>query len=171
MRRSRLAITTAFGSALLWCAVGSVRHLPAQAPSVAIRGDVTQPLTLTAEGLATLPRASVETSNNGISTRYDGVCLSDVLMKAGVPLGPDKRGATLAGYVIASATDGYQVVFSLGELDPGITHGQYLLADKANGQPLFGESGAFRLVIPTDKRGARSLRMLTALQVVQLRRP
>ncbi len=171
MRLSRLATTTAFGGALFWCAVGSVRHLPAQPPSIFVRGDVAQPLTLTAALLSTFPRASVETSNNGITTRYEGVWLSDVLKKAGVPLGPGMRGATLVGYVIASATDGYQAVFSLGELDPAITSGQYLLADQANGQPLFGESGAFRLVIPTDKRGARSLRMLTSLQVVQLRKP
>jgi hypothetical protein len=34
---------------------------------------------------------------------------------------------------------------------------------------LFGEDGAFRLVVPKDKRGARSIRMLTKLEVVQLR--
>src|SRR6185503_5449615 len=98
------------------------------------------------------------------------VWLSDVLKKAGVPLGADLRGPALAGYVLASASDGYQVVFSLGELDPDMTDGQFLVADKANGKPLFGEDGAFRLVVPKDKRGARSVRMLTKLEVVQLRK-
>ena len=41
---------------------------------------------------------------------------------------------------------------------------------KANGQPLYGENGSFRLIIPNDKRGARSIRMLTSLAVVQLRK-
>jgi len=140
------------------------------APSVAVTGAVSQPLSLTAADLAAMPRASVTTNSNGIATTYEGVWLADVLKKAGVPFGAGMRGAALSGYVVASASDGYQVVFSLGELDPDMTDAQFLLADKANGKPLFGENGAFRLVIPKDKRGARSIRMLTTLNVVQLRK-
>jgi hypothetical protein len=62
------------------------------------------------------------------------------------------------------------VVFSLGELDPEMTDGKFILADAADGKPLFGENGSFRLVIPTDKRGARSIRMLKQLEVVRLRK-
>jgi DMSO/TMAO reductase YedYZ molybdopterin-dependent catalytic subunit len=140
------------------------------APSVSITGAVPQPLTVTAADLATMPRATVTTNNNGIATVYEGVWLAEVLKKAGVPFGSGMRGPALSSYVVASASDGYQVVFSLGEVDPDMTDGQYLLADKANGKPLFGENGAFRLVVPKDKRGARSIRMLTSLNVVQLRK-
>jgi hypothetical protein len=118
-----------------------------QAPSITVTGAVKQPLTLTAADLAAMPRAKAVTDNNGIQTTYEGVWLSDVLKKAGLPLGPGLRGAALAGYILASASDGYQVVFSIGELDPDMTSGQYLLADTANGKPMFGENGAFRLVI------------------------
>jgi hypothetical protein len=45
-----------------------------------------------------------------------------------------------------------------------------LVADKANGKPLFGENGAFRIVIPRDKPGARSVRMLTKIELVQVRK-
>jgi DMSO/TMAO reductase YedYZ molybdopterin-dependent catalytic subunit len=141
-----------------------------QAPSITVTGAVKQPLTLTAADLAAMPRAKAVTDNNGIQTTYEGVWLSDVLKKAGVPLGPGLRGAALAGYILASASDGYEVVFSIGELDPDMTPGQYLLADTANGKPMFGENGAFRLVIPTDKRGARSVRLLTKIEVVQLKK-
>ena len=140
------------------------------APSVAVTGAVKQPLTLTASDLAAMPRAMAVTDNNGIQTTYEGVWLADVLKKAGVPLGPGLRGAALAGYVLASASDGYQVVFSIGELDPDMTDGQFLLADTANGKPLFGENGSFRLVVPRDKRGARSVRLLTKIEVVQLKK-
>ena len=51
-----------------------------------------------------------------------------------------------------------------------MTDGKFLLADRANGNPLFGETGSFRLVIPTDTRGARSVCTLTSLNVVQLRK-
>ena len=140
------------------------------AGSISVTGDIPHPLTLTAADLANMPRAKATVSSNGIETVYEGVWLSDLLEKAGVPLGPNLRGAPLAGYVLASASDGYQVVFSIGELDPDMTDNQYLLADKANDKPLFGNDGMFRLVIPKDKRGARSVRQLTTLEVVQLRK-
>src|SRR5262245_64942745 len=74
------------------------------APSIAVTGAVSQPLTLTAADLATMPRATVTTNGNGIATTYEGVWVSDVLKKAGVPLGSALRGAALATYVVASAS-------------------------------------------------------------------
>jgi len=163
-------MTTSMRSLL--CVVAFAAPLAAQepAPSIAVTGAVAKPLTLTAADLASMPRATVTTMSDGMSTIYEGVWVSEVLKKAGVALGSALRGAALSTYVVASATDGYQVVFSLGELDPEMTEGKYLLADKANGQPLFGENGAFRLVIPNDKRGARAIRMLSSLNVVQLKK-
>jgi len=139
------------------------------APSISVTGG-TQPLTLTFADLAAMPRATVKMTNNGIETEYEGVWMSEVLKKAGIRLGEALRGPALATYLLASASDGYQVLFSLGELDPVMTDEKFLLADKADGKPLFGENGSFRLVIPTDKRGARSVRMLSKLEIVQLRK-
>ena len=139
-------------------------------PSLQISGAVKQPLTLTADDLAKMPRASVKTISNGLETQYEGVWLHEVLKRAGVPQGEALRGKALAGYVLAEAQDGYQVVFSLGELDPAFIDNEILLADTANGKPLFGAQGRFRLVVPKDKPGARSVRMLTKLEVVQLRK-
>jgi DMSO/TMAO reductase YedYZ molybdopterin-dependent catalytic subunit len=146
--------------------------LPAQdpAPTLQITGDVKQPLTLSADDLAKMPRASVRTTSNGMETVYEGVWLHEVLKRAGVPQGSELRGKALASYVLAEAQDGYQVVFSLGELDPSFIDNQILLADTANGKPLFGAQGRFRLVVPKDKPGARSIRMLTKLEVVQVRK-
>ncbi|HXK04962.1 MAG TPA: molybdopterin-dependent oxidoreductase [Verrucomicrobiae bacterium] len=138
-------------------------------PSVQVTGAVKQPLTLTAESLAKMPRATVKTTSRGIETAYEGVWLTDILRQAGVPQGEQLRGRALAGYVLAQAQDGYQVVFSLAELDPSFVDGGVLLADTANGKPLFGEQGRFRLIAPHDKPGARSLRLLTRLEVVSLR--
>jgi DMSO/TMAO reductase YedYZ molybdopterin-dependent catalytic subunit len=145
--------------------------LPAQeTTAIQVTGAVKQALTLSAADLAKMPRASVRTSNNGIETVYEGVWLHDVLKMAGVPQGSELRGKALAGYVLAEAQDGYQVLFSLGELDPSIIDNEILLADTANGKPLFGAQGRFRLVVPKDKPGARSVRMLTKLEVVQVRK-
>jgi DMSO/TMAO reductase YedYZ molybdopterin-dependent catalytic subunit len=140
------------------------------APSIQVTGAVKQPLTMTADDLAKMPRASVKTTNNGMETVYEGVWVHEVLKRAGAPQGAALRGKALAGYVLAEATDGYQVVFSLGELDPAFIDNEILLADTANGKPLFGAQRRFRLVVPKDKPGARSVRMLTKLEVVQLRK-
>jgi hypothetical protein len=144
--------------------------LSAQGPVLEVAGDLPTPLRLAPADLAALPRAQVETSTDGITVRYEGVWLHTLLAKAGVPLGENLRGKALASYVVATAQDGYQVLFSLAELDPAFTANQILLADTANGKPLSGPQGAFRLVVPTDKRGARSIRLLTRLELVRLRK-
>lgn len=141
-----------------------------EAPAIVeITGAVKQPLKLSADDLAKMPRASVKTTSNGMETVYEGVWLHEVLKRAGVPQGGELRGKALASYVLAQAQDGYQVVFSLGELDPAFIDNEILLADTSNGKALFGAQGRFRLVVPKDKPGARSVRMLTKLEVVQLR--
>jgi DMSO/TMAO reductase YedYZ molybdopterin-dependent catalytic subunit len=156
----------------LFFAIFAAGLLAAEEPqsSLQVTGAVKHPLTLTAADLANLPRASVRTMRNGIETVYEGVWLHAVLKEAGVPLGTELRGKALATYVLAEAQDGYQVVFSLGELDPAFIDNEILLADTANGKPLFGAQGRFRLVAPKDKPGARSVRMLTKLEVVALRK-
>jgi DMSO/TMAO reductase YedYZ molybdopterin-dependent catalytic subunit len=139
-------------------------------PTLQVTGAVKQALTLSAADLAKMPRSTVKTTNNGMETVYEGVFLFEVLKAAGVPQGGELRGKALASYVLAEAQDGYQVVFSLGELDPSFIDNQILVADTANGKPLFGAQGRFRLVVPKDKPGARSVRMLTKLEVVQVRK-
>ena len=141
------------------------------APStIQVTGAVKQPLTLAADDLAKMPRATVKTSNNGIETAYEGVWLYEVLKRAGVPLGGEARGKALTNYLLVEAKDGYQVVFSVAEVDPAFTDSEMLLADKADGKPLVGSQGPFRLVVAKDKPGARSVRMLTKIEVVQVRK-
>jgi DMSO/TMAO reductase YedYZ molybdopterin-dependent catalytic subunit len=135
-----------------------------------IIGAVKQTLALSPDDLVKMPRATVKTTNNGMETVYEGVWLHEVLKKAGVPQGGELRGKALAGYILAKAQDGYEVVFSLAETDPAFIDNEMLVADTANGKPLFGAQGRFRLVVPKDKPGARSVRMLTTLEVVQLRK-
>ena len=76
----------------------------------------------------------------------------------------------MASYLIAEAKDGYRVVFSLAELDPIFSDSTVLLADTADGKPMSGDRGPFRLITPKDKKPARSVRMLTKLEVVVLQK-
>jgi DMSO/TMAO reductase YedYZ molybdopterin-dependent catalytic subunit len=144
----------------------------AQAPTaavLAVQGDVATPLSLTADDLAKMPRETASVpAPDGSKITYEGVTLLAVLQKAGAPFGKQLRGKVLSTYVLAKAQDGYQVVFTLGELDPDFGNETILLADKRDGKPLAEKQGPFRLVCPNDKEGARSVRMLTTLEVVRL---
>src|SRR5262245_31425399 len=111
--------------------------------TIEVSGAVRRPLNLTADDLARMPRSRVDTESRGSKVMYEGVWLHEVLKRAGAPQGQALRGKSLAGYVLAQAGDGYQVVFSLAEADPSFTDNEILLADTANGKPLSGEQGRF----------------------------
>jgi DMSO/TMAO reductase YedYZ molybdopterin-dependent catalytic subunit len=156
---------------LLIAALATAAVVAQDAPSgVQISGAVKQPLTLTSDDLAKMPRASVKMTSSGLETTYEGVWLHEILKRAGVPSGSELRGKALTTYLLVEAKDGYQVLFSLAEIDPAFTENQVLLADMADGKPLVGSQGPFRLVAAKDKPGARSIRMVTKIEVVQLRK-
>ena len=138
--------------------------------ALAIAGDVARPLTLTPAELKAMPRTTVTIVDQGRDVKYTGVLVGEVLARAGAPLGRELSGAAVATYVLASAKDGYQAVFSLAELDPAFAANDIIVADTVDGQPLFDYQGPFRLVAPHDKRGARSVRMLQRLEVVRLKK-
>src|SRR5271163_2861443 len=137
-----------------------------------IAGDVSHPLTLTKADLARLPRTSVSVKGEGNDeeTTYEGVLLYEILKQAGAPLDKQLMGKALASYILAEARDGYQVVYTLTEIDPSFTSNKIIVADTVNGKPLFQYQGPFRLMVPNEKKGARSIRMLEKISVVQLRK-
>jgi DMSO/TMAO reductase YedYZ molybdopterin-dependent catalytic subunit len=135
-----------------------------------VGGDVTRAMSITPADLKTMPRTTVTVSEEGREVKYDGVLVGEVLKRAGAPLGRDLSGPAVATYVLAKAKDGYQVVFSLPELDPAFTPNDIIIADTIDGKPLFEYQGPFRIVAPHDKRGARSIRMLQSIDVVRLRK-
>jgi DMSO/TMAO reductase YedYZ molybdopterin-dependent catalytic subunit len=176
VRKRHLQLVSAVFATLLFCAgLLGANLLPAQTAvdelKLVVSGDVPTPLTLDAKDFAAMPRESVEMPDpDGGKTTYEGVPLQEILKKAGIPFGRQMRGKDLAGYVLASARDGYQIVFSLGELDPDLGGVRAIVADKRDGKPLFQYQGPVRLVLPNDKAGARSVRILEKLEVVKLRK-
>jgi hypothetical protein len=122
-----------------------------------VKGDVASPVTLKAEELASMPREKVG--------EFEGVLLREVLKKAGAPLDGQLRKTALTTYVLAQAKDGYQVVFSLGELDASMGNEKIVVADKRSGNPI-----PLQLVCADDKVGARSVKMLEVLEVVRLKK-
>jgi len=178
----RHLFTAAIGGAL-WIASGALSvaavqgaaaqgtAAPAPATTLKIGGDVKTPLSLMPDELKSMPRTQVEVKDeDGRVVQYEGVLVAELLKKAGAPLGSELRGNAMATYVAAVATDGYQVVFSLAELDPVMTSNQIIIADTIDGKPLFAYQGPLRIVAPKDSRPARSLRMLERLDVVRLKK-
>lgn len=157
-------------AAALLLASAAFAQTPAQSPAtLSITGDVAMPLKLTLADLAAMPRQTVKVPNpNGGQFTYEGVSLFEILKRAGAPNGSTLRGKALASYVLAKASDGYQVAFTLGEIDPSFGNTPILVADRRDGAPLAGNQGTLRLVAPNDHEGARSVRMLQTLEFVLL---
>jgi len=132
-----------------------------------ITGDVATPLTLSASDLKSMPRQTLKVVNQHEKKEetYEGVAVRELLRRAGVPQNEKLRGAAMATYVVAEASDGYRVVYSLAELDSDFQDSDVIVADSLNGSPLGEKQGPFKMVAPHDKRPARWIRMLKSLNV------
>jgi DMSO/TMAO reductase YedYZ molybdopterin-dependent catalytic subunit len=163
----------AMGASLLFFLALQHDRLSAKAPEEAVlhvAGAVTQPLALSLQDLAAMPRSKITAKEHEQTITYEGVALTEILKKAGAPLGKLLRGKAMASYVLVTAHDGYRVVFALPELDPDFsdTSKQIILADTADGKPLSEKQGPVRIVVPQEKKGARWIRMVETIEVVKL---
>ena len=148
---------------ILFVSVAIATH----AQTFSLSGEVLKPLTLSAKELATMETSEVKAKDkDGNEHNFKGVMLWKVLNSAGVTLGKDLRGENLAKYVLVKASDGYEVIFSLPEIDPEFTSKTILLAYEVDGKPLPSTEGPFRLVVPEDKKHARWIRQLQSIQVL-----
>jgi hypothetical protein len=106
---------------------------------------------------------SVYNEHTKANQTYSGVPLIDLLTKLGVPA--KLHGKDFRLYVVAEGSDGYQVVYSIGEIAPEVHDGTVLVADAVDGKPL-GNDGLFQLVATGEKRPARWVRNLVAIRVL-----
>jgi DMSO/TMAO reductase YedYZ molybdopterin-dependent catalytic subunit len=170
MRSSSLLRAAAITLAL--CSLGQA---PATAPATAPTAGSTllldmeggKSLTLSDAEVAALPHEQVKaTEHSGTVATYSGVPLDKLLEKIDAPFGEKNlRGKNMALYVVAEGADGYKTTFSLTEIDPGFSDRHILVADLREGQPLAAKWGPLQLIVPTDKRQGRWVRMLTALHI------
>ena len=115
--------------------------------------------------LAALPHTTITVYNEHAKANqtFTGVPLIDLLARLGVPSKP--RGKDFQLYVVAGGVDGYQVVYSLGEISPDVHDGTVLVADGVDGH-LLGNNGLLQLVATGEKRPARWVRNLIAIRVL-----
>jgi hypothetical protein len=119
----------------------------------------------TAATLAALPHTTVTVFNEHakVNQTYSGVVLIDLLTRLGVPDKP--RGKEFRLYLVAEGSDGYQVVYSLGEVTPDVHDATVIVADTLDGKAL-ADDGPLKLVATGEKRPARWVRNLGAIRVL-----
>jgi len=137
-------------------------------PILEISGDVPHPRTFQEQEWKQLKHVTLSATNahDKKTATFEGVPLLDLLQAAGLPSGENLRGKALATSVIVAASDGYQVAFSIAELDSSIGNHQVIVADREDGKALPPNVGPLRLVAPDDKRPARWVRMVKSIRVV-----
>ncbi|MEW5918869.1 MAG: molybdopterin-dependent oxidoreductase [Gemmatimonadota bacterium] len=118
--------------------------------------------------LQALPQ--VEHSDSGANgvTRYRGPTLRSVVTLAGAPEGRALRGLGMTIVVLAEAADKYKVAYTLAEIDEQFGARTPLVALTQNGQPIAGNEGPMRIVMPGETHRARWIRQLTTLRLLQL---
>ncbi len=102
-----------------------------------------------------------------ISTALTEIVVGTVAqLVIGAIVGPMGLAAKTEWITFLAGTGAIVLTFLAGaELDPVMTDNRIIVADRMNGKPLDPKEGPFKIVVPGDKRPARWIRMLTALQV------
>ncbi len=138
-------------------------------------GLVANPGMLTVADLQVLPSETIQhvqqTRQGPVEHTFTGVRLYDVLELVGLVTGHDERNPLVRRYLIITARDGHQIVVSGGELDPYFGDSPMMLAWEEDGQPLTGNRGPVRLVVPDDERGARQTDGVIRIEVRAIEDP
>lgn len=139
--------------------------------SITISGLVKQETTLTVADLQALPNEFLEVTYSSGGEPQDhtftGTSFLGVIDSIGLDVEEDARNPLLSIVFIITASDGYQVAISGGELDPDFGNEAIYLAWEQDGQPLTAEDdGPVRLVVPGDTRGGRYVSGIVSVEVV-----
>lgn len=125
-----------------------------------VTGEVRRNLSLSVEDLRSLAQRRGPVVAGG----YGGIRLTDLLEEADIKR--DERHALRRTYVVAMASDGYQAVFSWGELFNTPIGRDVLIAFERGGSPLQDGEGKIALVSLADERiGPRHVKWLSRIDV------
>jgi len=137
--------------------------------TVTVSGNVSQSLSLTVADLKHYPAHQIDylsgkTEHNSGSEparRYTGCLLRDVLVGAKPVEG--KPHDLRKSYIVAGASDGYEVVFSWAELFISAVGDNVYVVYERDGAPLSDDEGRIALVVLTDARPVRHVKWLSTL--------
>jgi hypothetical protein len=142
---------------------------------LALNGEVAHPETVTPVTLAHLNQSTTETATyfagtGEVTDTYTGVSLWTLIQDDGLLTDPSVKNDLLRFGVVATGSDGYRALISLGEIDPAFGNQPDIVAyADTNGQlGPNGPDGLMRLIVPGDYAGGRYVSNLVSLQVVDL---
>lgn len=133
-----------------------------------VSGAVQHPQALSLPDLRAMPESEQSWQRDGQTHRARGVDFLALVDRAGLKLDAAVKNQRLRFAVVAEAADGYEAVFSLGELTPELGGKSALIAYEQDGAPLPEADGPLKLVMTGDKAPNRWVRGLTALRIVDL---
>jgi len=152
---------------MLAAAFPVVAQTPAASTLLSVSGNVAEPLALSVDDLKRYPAQAVAYSPQSGTTptaparHYTGVLLRDVLNAAKPTEG--KPRDLRKSYVVATASDGYEVVFSWGELFLSAAGDSVFVVYERDGAPLADDEGRIALIALGDLRPARHVKWLRKL--------
>ncbi len=139
--------------------------------TVTVSGNVSKSLSLTVADLKHYPVHQIDyvppqtehQAGGEPARQYTGCLLRDVLAAA-KPV-ESKPHDLRKSYVVARASDGYEVVFSWAELFVSPVGSNVYVVYERDGAPLAEDEGRIALVVLTDMRPIRHVKWLSALIV------
>jgi hypothetical protein len=142
---------------------------------ITLRGEVGEP------GIYNLPSltpvsnltATYTAAGTPVTDNYTGIGLWDLLTEVGGVTVTGAKNDILSKYVVATGSDGYKAVFSLGEIAPsfGAQPVTVAYADTEGQLGPDGTDGLARVVVPGDLAGGRYVSDLVSLNVKSLPEP
>jgi DMSO/TMAO reductase YedYZ molybdopterin-dependent catalytic subunit len=143
---------------------------PVQA-QVQVTGDVRTPTTFTLDALRGLPSrteaVTFDTRSGSESHTYTGCPLDAVITAADPVVDAVAKHPQLTIAILATGADGYAATLAWADVSPELAARPALVAYAEDGNSL----GQPQLVVPADLSGARYVRDLTELRVVNLAHP
>jgi len=134
--------------------------------NIIISGDNNQSRILKIAEIKNMPHVEVSRKDRDQRNhRYSGVLLSELLFRSGLAFADSTRKENLTKYIVIEAIDGYEVMFSLAEIDPEVSNQLIILADSMDGEELPSNDGAVRVIVPNDKKPARCIKQVTAIKI------
>jgi DMSO/TMAO reductase YedYZ molybdopterin-dependent catalytic subunit len=167
-RVTRWQVTIALVAPFLSLGIAA-QGAPQPTTSVTVAGNVAQSLSLSVVDLKRYPthqvdyvsRNTVEEKGTAPARHYTGCLLRDVLAAA-KPV-ESKPRELRKSYVVATASDGYEVVFSWAELFVSPMGDSVLVVYERDGAPLPDDEGPIALIVVADMRPVRHVKWLRSL--------
>ncbi|MGC3984963.1 MAG: ALQxL family class IV lanthipeptide [Pseudorhodoferax sp.] len=130
-------------------------------PSFTVAGAVATPMTFDLAALQALPATTATVG----SSVYTGVSLWTLLdTVTGLTQDASIKNPLLSMYAVATGSDGYKAMVSVGEIHPSFGNRDALVAYAVDGA-LLDRNGMARLVVPGDARASRHVSNLAAIEV------